>query len=535
MAVVRWTTCTAAVRETSAVALFACSGGRGDRGKTDETLTDDSNSVEAADALVTTIDPRLTSPGVESLDAVLVAGPWLAGTTSLIAALRERMPEHTFIEAEDLRPSEAPAAVVFVASAITPLSESDCVVIDLTTKHTDLVVGVVAKIDAHRGWRDVLAADRALLTARAARYAHVQWVGAAAAPDLGMPRLDELVGLLRQRLSDPEVKRRNRLRAWEARLVDVIARHRSDGEGAQRRTRVSALGKNRQDVLRERRIAKTEHAIALRSQIQQARVQLGYFARNRSASLRGELQEDASELSRRRLSGFEQYARTRADEIVDEVEEGITKHLGDVAAELNLPSPPLPAPPPKPDIAAPTLKSRRLETQLMMILGVGFGLGVALAVTRLFAGLAPGLTIAGLAAGGLVGLLLTVWVVGIRGLLHDRAVLDRWAADVANTVRSAVEERVATRVLVAETALTSELSAKDEAEGNKAADRVAEIDAELHEHAVEAARAAAVRDRRLPPLQQALGKVRAELYGSSDAGDGPCRGEIPTDETVSQD
>ena len=243
-------------------------------------------------------------------------------------------------------------------------------------------------------------------------------------------------------------------------------------------------------------------------------MQLAYFARNRCTSVRAELQEDASQMGRRRLATFEPYVRTRAGEVVDEVEEGITKHLGDVAAELDLPAPPLPAPPAKPEVSAPTLKSRRLETQLMMILGAGFGLGVALVVTRLFAGLAPGLTIAGLVAGGLVGLVLTVWVVGIRGLLHDRAVLDRWVSDVTNTLRSAVEERVATRVLVAETALTSELAARDEVESATAADRVAEIDAELREHAVETARAAAVRDRRLPPLQRALDAVRAELYGS---------------------
>ena len=190
-------------------------------------------------------------------------------------------------------------------------------------------------------------------------------------------------------------------------------------------------------------------------------------------------------MSRRRLGEFEPYVRTRAGEVVDEVDEGITKHLGDVATELGLSAPaPPPAPPPTPEVRAPPLKSRRLETQLMMILGAGFGFGVALAVTRLFAGLAPGLTIAGLVAGGLVGLLLTVWVVGIRGLLHDRAVLDRWVTDVTATLRSAVEERVATRVLAAETALTSDLAARDEVESATAADRVAEIDAELREHAV---------------------------------------------------
>jgi hypothetical protein len=107
--------------------------------------------------------------------------------------------------------------------------------------------------------------------------------------------------------------------------------------------------------------------------------------------------------------------------------------------------------------------------------------------------------------------------VGIRGLLHDRAVLDRWVTDVTTALRSTVEERVATRVLTAETALTSELAARDEAESATAADRVATIDAELREHAIATARAAVVRDRRLPPLQKALDSVRDELYGPGAA------------------
>jgi hypothetical protein len=478
---------------------------------------DNTDPIASADALVAAIDPSLSAPGVESRDVVLVTGPWLAGTTSLVTALRDRMPEHTFVEADELGPSDAPAAVVFVVSAITPLTESDCALIDLAANYTDLIVGVVSKIDAHRNWRDMLAADRALLAGRAVRYQHVQWVGAAAAPDLGEPRMDELVGLLRQRLADPDVKRRNRLRAWETRLQTVIGRYEADGAGTDRAARVTALRKNRDDILRGRRLAKSERTIALRSQIQQARVQLTYFARNRCTSVRAELQEDASNLGRRRLGQFEGYVRTRAGEVVDQVDEGITTHLSDMAAELTLPTPPSPAAPPPHEVSAPPLKSRRLETQLMMILGAGFGLGMALVVTRLFAGLAPGLTIAGLVAGGLVGLLLTVWVVGIRGLLHDRAVLDRWVTDVTTALRSTVEERVATRVLTAETALTSELAARDEAEGATAADRVAAIDAELREHAVATARAAAVRDRRLPPLQKALDSVRDELYGPGAA------------------
>jgi hypothetical protein len=404
--------------------------------------------------------------------------------------------------------------LVFVASAVAPVTESEIALINFAANYTDLIIGVVAKIDAHPNWRDVLAADRAQLAARAPRYQRVQWVGAAAAPDLGEPMLDEVVGVLRQRLADSDVLRRNRLRAWEVRLGSMIDRYEAGAAGSDRRARVTALHKSRADVLRARRLSKSERTTALHSQVQQARVQLTEFARNRCTSVRAELQDDASNTTRRKLGQFEAYVHRRAGDVVDEVDEGITKHLGDVATELGLSAPGTPPPPPRSEVSQPLLKSRRLQTQLTMVLGAGLGFGVALAVSRPFTGLAPGLTIAGLVAGALVGLLLTVWVVGIRALLQDRASLDRWVTDATSALRCTVEERVATRVLAADAALASDLAARDEVESATAADRVAEIDAELREHAVGTAKAAAVRDRRLPPLQQALAAVRAELYGA---------------------
>jgi len=151
----------------------------------------------------------------------------------------------------------------------------------------------------------------------------------------------------------------------------------------------------------------------------------------------------------------------------------------------------------------------------MILLGVGFGLGVAVTLNRLLASVAPRLSpwlaIAGYAACVLIGLLLTVLVVSIRGLLRDRAVLDRWAGEVTESLRSVVEELVATRVLMAETLLNTALSARDEAENAQVADQVSAIDTELREYAIAAARAASVRDREMPTVQAALDAVRAEL------------------------
>jgi hypothetical protein len=116
-------------------------------------------------------------------------------------------------------------------------------------------------------------------------------------------------------------------------------------------------------------------------------------------------------------------------------------------------------------------------------------------------------------AGGLIGLLLTVWVVSMRGLLSDRTTLDRWVGVVIGLLQGSVEQRVATRVVAAEAELTAQVARRDEADAEATTANIGEIDAELREHAVATARAAALRDRRLPPLQKALEAVRAELGG----------------------
>ncbi|BBZ11122.1 hypothetical protein [Mycobacterium branderi] len=467
--------------------------------------------VADVDALVGAIGPRLSAPVIARRDAVLVTGPWLAGVSGVAAVLRERLPQHTFVEAADLAPGEAPSAVVFVVSAAAVLTGSDAALLDAAATDTDPVIGVVSKIDVHRNWRDVLAADRETLAEHAPRYGGVRWVGAAAAPERGEPRVDDLIAAVGEQLADPDLARRNRLRAWESRLQTVACRYDRDAEGAGRRARVEALREQRNAVLRQRRLSKSERTIALRSQVQQARVQLSYFARNRCASVRSELQEDAAGLSRRKLPGFEAYARGRVEEVVTEVDEGTTAHLTDVAQALGLAVEPPAAELPRVEIGAPPLKSRRLETRLMMLLGAGFGLGVALTLSRLLLDLAPGLTAAGIVACVAIGLAVTVWVVGTRGLLADRAVLDRWVGEATGSLRSAVEQLVATRVLAAESALSAALGEHDEAESAHVADQVSVIDTELREHAVAAARAAALRDREMPTLRAALDAVRAQL------------------------
>ena len=488
-------------------------------------MTDEAHDdpVARVDALVAAVGPRLDPPPINLRDVVLVAGPWMAGVSGVAAALRERLPQHKFVESTDLGPGDAPLAVVFVVSAAAHLTGSDCALLDAAAEHADVVVGVVAKIDVHHTWRDVLAANRDALAAHAPRYAKVPWVGTAAMPELGEARVDDLVDAVAAQLDDSDIARRNRLRAWESRLQTVAQRFDHDAEGAGRRARVDALREARSTALRDRRQSKTERSITLRGQIQQARVQLSYFARNRCTSLRGELQADAAALSRRKMEGFEGFTRGRLEQVVAEVSEGTDTHLADVAEVMGVPLA-LPAVQQVPvvpvvEVAPPPLKSRRQETALMLLLGAGFGLGVGLTLSRTLAGLtpdrgsglAPGLEVAGAVGCVAVGLALTFVVVTLRGLLRDRALLDRWAGEVTASLRAVVEELVATRVLLAESVLTTALAARDEAENARVAEQISVIDSELREYAIAAARAATARDRQMPTIKAALDAVRAEL------------------------
>jgi hypothetical protein len=475
--------------------------------------------VAGVDALVAAIGPRLDPPPINLCDAVLVTGPWMAGVSGVVAALRERLPQHKFVESTDLGPGDAPLAVVFVVSAAAHLTGSDCALLDAAAEHTDVVVGVVAKIDVHHAWRDVLAANRDALAVHAPRHAKVPWVGAAAMPELGEVRVDDLVEAVSAQLADSDIVRRNRLRAWESRLQTVAQRFDHDAEGVGRQARVDALREARSTALRERRQSRTERSITLRGQIQQARVQLSYFARNRCTSVRGELQEDAAALSRRHMGGFEGLTRGRAEQVVAEVREGTDTHLADVADVMgvSLALPPLKQLPVVPffEASPPPLKSRRQETALMLLLGAGFGLGVGLTLSRMLAGLTPrrntGLEVAGAVACVAVGLALTFVVVTLRGLLRDRALLDRWVGEATASLRSVVEELVATRVLLAESVLTTALAARDEAENARVAEQVSAIDSELREYASAAARATTARDRQMPTVKAALDAVRTEL------------------------
>ena len=79
---------------------------------------------------------------------VHVTGPPRAGVSSVAACLRDRMPGVTVVDTADpaaTRNAPGPDIVVFVVSAVAPVTESDCALAVSACRSTD---AVIAALDA---------------------------------------------------------------------------------------------------------------------------------------------------------------------------------------------------------------------------------------------------------------------------------------------------------------------------------------------------------------------------------------------------
>jgi len=96
-----------------------------------------------------------------------------------------------------------------------PMTESDCELVDLAAT-TPIGHRVVTKTMRTANWRDVLARTGSDRGTRPRINTCSGWVASAAPEFIGEPRLDELAAWYSAAV-EPDMKRRNRLRAWEVR------------------------------------------------------------------------------------------------------------------------------------------------------------------------------------------------------------------------------------------------------------------------------------------------------------------------------
>ena len=234
---------------------------------------------------------------------VLVVGPRLAGVDGVVAALGAALPEVAVSSGRG--PAGAAIAggvVVAVVSAVAPLTRTDWGLVERAAVGGAPVVAVVSKIDAHRRWRDVLEADRASVAGWNPRRRSVPWVGIAAAPDLGEPRLGDLVELVRDRLRDTG----GEIRPGGARAHEAAAR----------------------------RALPRVDAAARRRDLQRTRLQLLRFIRDQCFAMRTELRARAAAAPAGGTPDFETEVRLRVARVMAQLDDEIVHAVGDAAAEI---------------------------------------------------------------------------------------------------------------------------------------------------------------------------------------------------------
>lgn len=461
--------------------------------------------------------PLASMPSLVRRDSVLVIGPALSGTTSVADVLRRRFPGRRFVE--ELPPGECPTAVVFVVSATGPMVESDCRLLDSVAAATDLVIGVVSKIDVHRCWRDVLETNRDSLLPHLGCRRRMRWVGVSAAPDIGAPDVEALTEMVRAGLADGGLARRNELRAAESWLMRLER---------ERQVAMTALVSERDTALRARRLVRAEQSIVVRTEVNRSRLHLLDFVRQRCSSVRSTLRSTLAATRRRDLVAFTRWAVATLADLGDEVGREADRHLG--VSGLGVTGPgvtglgvtgvettnPLAQSSmgvlPVADVPPPPRPSRQ-EVMLAVLLGGGFGVGLALTVWRVLVGLAPGWSAECGFACAAMGLTLAMWTVHARQSVIDRGVVDRWVGESTDRARVTLEGWVGRRMLEADAKWSAEAAERDAREALRFSRQLAALDRAIRGHPG------------IPAIRQSLVAVRtelADLRGSSPvSGSGP--------------
>lgn len=395
-------------------------------------------------------------------------------------------------------------ALLFVADASSPFTAPELDFLAAASESVDLVIFAISKIDAYRGWRQIVENDRELLRAHAPRFADADLVpvssrlfeqartlppGDLAATLRTESQVINLQMLLQTRvaakaaaLHDANVLRaaRSRLGAVERRLRADLAAVDPDPGRAER------LRQNRERLAQSRRQDGRTWQLRLRGEISRARLDTMH-------DLHREIREQ-SHYWRASIDRADRAALQRLPQELDAVVHALTLRMFDrmldrlrrvtdsalrdlfTAEELAevysgfAHSPALTGPISGPDRRPPTAEDR-----LMLVGGVtsGFAMERLVALVPAMLGVAvPSLVFAPLSLS--LGVLAGGWMVRLRRQAADKNHYKTWVNEALAEARATLENEVAGQFVDAEQSLTLAL---DQA----IARRVEQLDREIRQ------------------------------------------------------
>ncbi|WP_127784320.1 dynamin family protein [Rhodococcus sp. X156] len=392
-------------------------------------------------------------------------------------------------------------ALLMVVDASSPFTRGELDFLRQVSERVETVVFALTKTDAHRGWREVLAADRALLAEHAPRFAEAPFltVSARLATLAAQAPSREVATTLRLQsgISDLQEQLQRLVTHRAAMLADantLRALHSALGHAAQqRRDRVrvlrsgagtaTELRRRRAELLAQRRTGQRGWSLRLRALVQHARVESTHEVARHVREVQAAFRAAVDNADREALAALPGQLEPALAGVADKVSAALAERLRllveQVLAELFTPEE-LAA------LAAQTVRAQQVplvirpvekrqaaaEDRLMVIAGASGGIGLGrLALMPL--ALVPGLNVVlipltlGLGAGA------AWWMARARGHLADKTHVKQWSGEVFAEARASLDQVVAEQLIDAEHQLSAAL---DEA----LATRLEQIDGELH-------------------------------------------------------
>ncbi|MDD7919914.1 dynamin [Actinomycetospora callitridis] len=471
---------------------------------------------EALTTLLARLDPdaatRAAAPPPPARPTVVLVGAPGRGRRELLAALLgldEVAVEHAthddlgvpLLEELDLLvpargpdpgswPVDGATAALVLAGAAAPLGAEELDALARAAARVDTVVFALTRTEAHRGWRTVLEADRALVAEHVPRLAGAPWfpVSAELARRAGtatpaaaeaLRRRSGLAAL--QRELHRLVARRRRMLA-EANALRLLAAgldgvaSRADATRSALRAPADGVGdlaRRRDELLAARAALRRDHHTRWRADLAAARVaaadDLAARVRALATALRGRI-DDAD---RAGLAAIPRDLAAEVETLAAAVVEGlgtrlralVATTLADLVPAGELPSLRV-ADLGVTDVAEPGLvpppRTRPAEDRLLVVAGASGGLGlsrlallpllaVPIAPVALGAALVPVSVGLGLGAAG--------WVARARRLAADRAHLRQWTAEALAEVRGDLDRVLADALITTEREVTLALDA----------------------------------------------------------------------------
>lgn len=450
------------------------------------------DSAGALDVLARWLPPESDRP------TVAVVGVPGSGRDTLARRLRRELSDICVIDSLD-GPVDL---VVVVFDAAAPIGRDE---VELVVAARARGIGVrvaLARIDAHHGWRAVVARDEALLERSAPGAATGPIMAVSAFTGAGLTDLRRALAVAVTRPDGPSAGV-DRVRRARALARDAVADLRRDEEGSRLRERRAAL-------LVDRDRPRVESLARLRREVALARVDIAHLVgervRSTAATERGRLDR----ADRAALAGFGQRFREAVAELAVRVDEAVVEILcaladrvhGATGQDVGGPNRP------PPSVALPTRRHRGLEDRMVLFVGASAGLGAGRMVLAPMSGVAA-VDVVAIPVTLLAGIGAAWWLARVRGHLADRAHLRQWMVESMTQVRSDLEQRALARLVEVEAGISEAVDAAHRVRVRAVEESLAEVDRAARENAVRTTGRIAAVERDLAVLDRCLAEPEA--------------------------